>query len=545
MSIKLPSFSRFTRRDFFKFVPLLILGLISVGLGMTKLFSPKLSQRFKGKIQGANAKIGHMMRMGKFPEPTSTQEVDTVIVGGGMAGLSAGWWLNKKDHKNFMILELDQNIGGNSQSGQNNVSAYPWAAHYVPLPGPETIYVRELFEELGIITGYQNGEPVYNEFYLCADPQERLYFQGKWNKGLFPDNGISQEDRRQFDEFFLFMKEMKSRKGKDGKWAVAIPLELSSTDEEIRKLDTISMSEFLKEKGWNSTYLKWYLDYCCRDDYGQPSEQVSAWAGIHYFAARKGKAYNASSDTVLTWPEGNGWIVKKIQNKFPEKIHKNALVHKVEKIQDFYLVTYFDVETKISKIIKSKNVIYAAPRFTAKYILHSSVGKLHDPKIDYVPWMVANVTVDRKPTGRGEDLAWDNVSYYSKSLGYIISTHQDLNTLKQETVLTYYLPLNDHSPLIERKLALSRDHAYWATLVSDDLENMHPGIEESIISIDVWVWGHGMVGPGINFLWSKEREGMLESLGRLHFAHTDMSGISIFEEAQYRGVMAARKVLEN
>jgi hypothetical protein len=36
---------------------------------------------------------------------------------------------------------------------------------------------------------------------------------------------------------------------------------------------------------------------------------------------------------------------------------------------------------------------------------------------------------------------------------------------------------------------------------------------------------------------------MQTSLGNVHFAHTDMSGISIFEEAQYRGVLAAKKVL--
>ena len=34
--------------------------------------------------------------------------------------------------------------------------------------------------------------------------------------------------------------------------------------------------------------LRWYLDYCCRDDYGAGMAQVSAWAGIHYFASRHG-----------------------------------------------------------------------------------------------------------------------------------------------------------------------------------------------------------------------------------------------------------------
>lgn len=528
-----------------KIIPLMLFGIFSIGFGLTKLFSPRLASKFKGKIQGANSKIGHMMRMRKFPEASMFETLDTVIVGGGMAGLSAGWWLDKHAHKNFVILELDQKVGGNSQSGENEVSAYPWAAHYVPLPGVDAQYVKELFEELGVIKSYQEGFPVYDEFYLCSDPHERIYYKGRWHAGLFPETGISAEDLRGHSEFFKFVNKMSQTIGRDGKRAMTIPLELSSKDEEIRKLDRISMADFLKEKGWDSTYLRWYIDYCCRDDYGQMADQVSAWAGIHYFAARSGKAANSGKETVLTWPEGNGWLVQKIKQKFPDNIRKNALVHKIEKKADHYLVTYFDVDQKVSHAIKAKDVIYAAPRFTAKYIIDPSIGKIHDPKINYVPWMVANVTVNKKPQGAGEDLAWDNVSYYSKSLGYIVSTHQNLNTLKQETVLTYYLPLNDHSPIIERKLALERDHTYWAHLVSEDLEKMHPGIQESIMSIDVWVWGHGMVGPGVNFLWSQERQGMLESIDRLHFAHTDMSGISIFEEAQYRGVMAAKKVLES
>lgn len=536
--------TNFSRRSFLKFIPLLLLGLISVALGLSKFLNLKNLKKFKGKVQGANAKIGHMMRMRQFPVPTETITIDTVIVGGGMSGLSAAWWLDKNKKKDFVILELDQKVGGNSQSGENQVSAYPWAAHYVPLPGEDAVFVRELFEELGVITGYKGNLPTYNEFYLCSDPFERVYFQGKWHTGLFPENSVSPEDKRQYGDFFRYMTEMSETKGRDGKWAMTIPLEMSSADEQFRKLDRVSFAQFLADKKWNSRYLRWYVDYCCRDDYGQSSDQVSAWAGIHYFASRSAKATNSGKETVLTWPEGNGWIVNQLQKKFPDKILKNSMAFNIKKEGEVFLVSYFDVETKKSYAIKTQNVIYAAPRFTAKYILDENVGKLHDPPTTQVPWLVANITVDRKPEGVGADLAWDNVSFYSKSLGYIVSTHQNLKTMRSDTVLTYYLPLNDHAPLIERRLALQRDFDYWANLVAEDLERMHPGIESTIQNIDVWVWGHGMISPGINYLWSSERAQMLNSMGNLHFAHTDMSGVSIFEEAQFRGVMAAKKVLE-
>jgi hypothetical protein len=47
--------------------------------------------------------------------------------------------------------------------------------------------------------------------------------------------------------------------------------------------------------------------------------------------------------------------------------------------------------------------------------------------------------------------------------------------------------------------------------------------------------------PG--FLASEERHRLLASSSNLLFANSDLSGFSIFEEAQYRGVLAADRAL--
>jgi hypothetical protein len=108
-----------------------------------------------------------------------------------------------------------------------------------------------------------------------------------------------------------------------------------------------------------------------------------------------------------------------------------------------------------------------------------------------------------------------------------------------KTVLTYYLPLSSEDPASARKSALSRTHSEWATLIAADLERMHPGISREIENIDVWLWGHGMIRPRPGFIWGKERQAALSRHGNVFFAHSDMSGISIFEEAQFHGVEAA------
>ena len=45
------------------------------------------------------------------------------------------------------------------------------------------------------------------------------------------------------------------------------------------------------------------------------------------------------------------------------------------------------------------------------------------------------------------------------------------------------------------------------------------------------------------FWFSAERRNLAKAHGRILFANSDLSGFSIFEEAQYRGVNAADRVL--
>ena len=47
--------------------------------------------RFEGRIAGAPAALGHRLRDGPRPKPDSESRCAVLIVGAGVAGLSAGW----------------------------------------------------------------------------------------------------------------------------------------------------------------------------------------------------------------------------------------------------------------------------------------------------------------------------------------------------------------------------------------------------------------------------------------------------------------------
>lgn len=88
------------------------------------------------------------------------------------------------------------------------------------------------------------------------------------------------------------------------------------------------------------------------------------------------------------------------------------------------------------------------------------------------------------------------------------------------------------------------DAQYWKNHIINDLSQMHPDIDKSIENIDIWRWGHGMVRPIPGFIWSDERKNARHNIDhKIFFAHSDLSGISIFEEAFYHGTRAAKELL--
>jgi phytoene dehydrogenase-like protein len=65
-------------------------------------------------------------------------EADALIVGGGVAGLSAAWRFLRAGFEDFVLLELEPEPGGTARSGEaHGVVPYPWGAHYLPAPRKE------------------------------------------------------------------------------------------------------------------------------------------------------------------------------------------------------------------------------------------------------------------------------------------------------------------------------------------------------------------------------------------------------------------------
>jgi hypothetical protein len=131
----------------------------------------------------------------------------------------------------------------------------------------------------------------------------------------------------------------------------------------------------------------------------------------------------------------------------------------------------------------------------------------------------------------------------SPTLGYVDAMHQSLRTFADRTVWTFYWALADGTPSANRKLLLEKDWAYWKEAILSDLERVHPRIRSCVSRVDVMRIGHAMVRPTVGAIFSAERRALKRPRGSLVYAHSDISGLSLFEEAQYRGVAAADHLL--
>jgi glycine/D-amino acid oxidase-like deaminating enzyme len=480
--------------------------------------SVKADRPLAGRFVNDDVGLGHVVRDRVPIEPAqATVRVPVVIVGGGMAGLSAAWRLQKKGFDRFVLLEMSAQPGGNSRWGENETSAYPWGAHYVPVPGKGATFVRELFAELGVL----KPDGSWDERYLCFAPQERLFLHGRWQEGIEPAVGLTAADREQFRRLADITDGLRAT----GRFTVPLENGLSAQD---APLDRVSFAAWLSENRFDSKALRWYANYVCRDDYGALASDVSAWAGLHYFASRE-----ADDKGPLTWPEGNGWIVKQLLARVGTFVRSGQTVRSIVRDGSAFRVRAGGTE------YRCRAVIFAAPTFLAPYL----VDGMAPVRFEYSPWVTANLTLTSMPDRDRGEPAWDNVVMNSPALGYVDAMHQSLRTFADRTVWTFYWALAGGSPSANRRILVDRDWAYWKEAILTDLERVHPRIRTCVSRLDVMRIGHAMVRPTVGAVFSPERLALKRPQGGLVFAHSDVSGLSLFEEAQYRGVTAADRVL--
>lgn len=503
-----------------------------------------------GSLRGPSVSHGHRLRTLGAPGGLSlddfrsapVERVEVAVLGGGPAGLAAAWRLLRRGVEDVRLFELEDSVGGTSAHGRGDVTPYPWGAHYLPLPADDNPDLLALLEEMHALEGRdERGRPVGAEHLLVREPAERVHFQGYWYRGLYPYAGASPEDLAQLARFRALIDRYVGLRDGRGRRAFAIPLSRASDDADLMALDELSAAAWMDREGLTSPRLRWLVEYACRDDYGLTLDQASAWGALFYWAARTSEPGEDTSE-LLTWPEGNGALVKHLASAAEGRLTEGHMVVDVAPSDEGVRISLLDLAADRPKVVLAERCVVAVPRFIARRIVRPLRERGLDEGFEYGAWLVANLHLADRPVEPRFPAAWDNVLYDSPSLGYVAATHQRGRDFGP-TVWTYYLPMTDADPRAGRQRILDADWQGTRDAIVRDLSRAHPDLTNHLRTLDVWRWGHAMIQPRVGFIKSAARRAAAQPIGRVHFAHSDLSGVALFEEAFDHGVRAADEIL--
>ncbi len=509
------------------------------------------SPALTGQIVGASLDLGHHLRdaMQQRQRPpanvTDTVHTRCVIVGGGVAGYSAARRLIMAGMSDFVLLELEPQPGGQARGGRSRIVPFPWGAHYLPIPMKENRSLVSLLEEIGVVQGRDVfDEPVVALRYLCREPEERLFADGGWQRGFVDRDHATPQEQTEFQAFDQLVDRWVRWRDADGRRAFAIPLADCSPDPHVTQLDQISMAQWLDDHDLRSPRLRWYIDYCCRDDYGLRTDQTSAWAGLFYFASRIRRAGDASQP-LITWPEGNARLIAHLHQMVSANVRLGLMATRIlpsTKAGETVRVIAMARPAGPAIEFRAPRVIFAVPQFLRRHLVPQQDETTDLATFEYGSWLVANLHLSDRPREGSVPLCWDNVLRDSPSLGYVVATHQQQRATGP-TVFTYYYPFCDDNPAVARARLMEMDWAACAEMVLSDLEAAHPDLRSLVQRLDVMRWGHAMIQARPGFIWSPARSAAAQPDRQLHFANSDLSGLPLFEEAFYHGNRAAEEVL--
>jgi len=505
----------------------------------------------EGGFTGIQHERGHVLQDRKsWPAPSVTYKTEVLIAGGGVSGLAAARALRLKGQDDFALLELEDVAGGNARGGTVNGIACPLGAHYLPVPSNDAPEVQDLLEELGLRRRIA-GRWEYDERHLCHSPQERLFINGAWQEGLLPVQGVGRDTLAQYQQFATLVEQARHA----SRWT--IPTSKQALAPVQSALTAITFIAYLDQHGLTDPHLRWYLNYCCRDDFGAGIATVSAWAGMHYFASRHGfhapGAESLEREGVLTWPEGNGWLTQRLAMPLKERLKTGRVVLRINNVKHGVEVDAFNTVTQTVERWQAPRAIVALPIFVAARVVQNPPDFLRQAatRTVYAPWLVANIHIHTPLHDRpGPAPSWDNVIYDAPGLGYVDAQHQSLKPVPGATVLTYYRTLGDLPNA--RRLLLDKPWAAWRDDILTELAQAHPDLPAKTSRIDITRYGHAMAVPVPKDLSQIRlqpsynlRKQILKterfqiSHERLNFAHSDWAGYSVFEEAFTLGHEAA------
>lgn len=500
------------RRDFLKYGALTLSPLLIKVAQEATASSP--AHNFEIELL-SDAAVGHILRESQQYPKGKTLKTNYLIVGGGIAGLSAAYALRKED---FLLCELSQQLGGSSSANTHRDQYFAQGAHYdLAYPayyGKELLGVLYDLDVVDYNSQLDTWEFVDRQYLIAPDKESVTFDKGTIRADMLPEG----EEKDKLKALLLpFVGHM--------------PMPTTQIDPQFHYLNKLTFAQYLQQKGITNPALLQAIDYAMRDDWGASSQVVSALAGVHYYTCRP---YFEQDPQLFSPPQGNAYFAQKFISKVPQKrLLTQQLVQKIQPTSTGFEVTIVDVKAKQQWTIQTQKIVYAAHKHALKYVYPKGYTLFENNQ--YSPWVVVNVILKNPPTKK---MIWQNeyLSGEETFMGFVDSGAQFQPQTTRRTLTAYYcfapeergqlLQLSQKAPALVQKTI-----GYLEEVLKEELK---PQIEKVYLK----AMGHAMPIPHPHFLLQNPNQNALNT--GIAYAGVDSGRLPLFFEAADSGLQAVK-----
>jgi hypothetical protein len=469
-----------SRRDFIKFV---VAGSIASGCPIdTALLAEPAPHDPSPIVEGEHFAVCHQVRDGhSFAKPDATRTAEVVIIGGGMAGLSAAYFLREKD---WLLLEKEDHFGGNAYEEEYQGQFFSTGAAY-DFRGS---FSDQLAQEIGV------DMPLVD----MPDPtiDNRTYVPDTWRSGL---------------EHLPYKKDVVAsfKKFRDDIMKIDVRAQML-------QLDTKRFSDITS--AYAPEVAKWWDAYG-PSNWGAVTEDTSAFIGV--FDAQY--LIKGEDNTRCILPGGLGCIsyklVEVLKPKNADRMFAGASVVSVAQDSDAVRVTY--VQGDKLTTVSAKLVLMCSPKFITSRLVAGLPNEQKQAmrRIRYAPFPMINMIFDKPVYRRG----YDNWCPGNSFTDFIVADWTIRNNpgyRPKYNILTFYTPLRES----ERAILLQEDDCKaLAARVLKDFQKALPEFNVDPIEIRLYRRGHPMM-MAVPGQFTKNRMIASKPMERIFFANSDSGG---------------------
>jgi spermidine dehydrogenase len=508
---------------------------------------------------------------GEFEIADDGGEFDVVIIGSGLAGLSAAFYLTHRyPGAQILILEANNYAGGNASSDRGAPLPVPASTAGAFATFPYTDWLYQIYKEIGIDWhNYEIDAPGDCYYFDEKTPGVRPGYRG-WQIGFTTSLGKLENppyDQRIMDDLAKCVKVFTEWYERSG--GPDDPPDRSNPAFDY--LSEMTFADYLtKVLKCDPTVVDFYTSYTI-DCMGGTPHYVSAYAVISFLSTEyAGKVFAPPGGTSEIATRLVQWLTKSNPGTgpaHPVDIRLNAVALRVDTdpAASKPSVIYFKDE-KFHRA-NAKAVIVATQASSARHL----VAHLLDverwaawDQINTVPALMANVAVrSMEPfveLGLGYANHWWGSRHWANFEIADWAT-DDRNKPDRASVLTFYgaITVPPEEFAAERMRLLQTPFHEYEKSMRDDLARVMRGtnfdFDRDVSAIFVYRWGHSMILPSTKSIFGNVRDphGRLDrskaprrvasrQLGPISFAGQHTEGSPSVESAIGSGYRVAREV---